>query len=159
MAVEALTATRRGPVALTDANANTVPTRANVVAVTSTVEVTAAASATSTYVMARIPSDARLVPESRIYWDDLASTGSPTVDVGLDNGDTTDPDALSNGHDVTASGNGLVLSAIADMGKMAWELAGLSSDPGGFFDVYASLVDADANTGGTVTMHLVYTVD
>ena len=43
------------------------------------VEVTAAADANSRYVMARIPSSARIHGTSRIHADDLASSGSPTL--------------------------------------------------------------------------------
>ncbi|SFI84238.1 hypothetical protein [Albimonas pacifica] len=158
MAVENLTATRRHPIAMTTANANQVPKDANMVAVCSTVEVTAAASATSTYTMGRVASAARIMPLSTLYWDDLASTGAPTLDIGF----AADPDALNDGLDAAtaASSAGVFKAAnIANVGLPAWQLAGLSSDPGGFLDVIVTLADADANTGGTLSMVLIYTVD
>ena len=161
MAVEALTATRRHKFALNSANANAVPKMANLVAVASTVEVTAAASATSTYTMARVPSNARLMAMSTLYFDDLASSGAPTLDIGLAGSQITDdPDALNDGIDcATAAGSSRMIKEIADAGKFAWELAGETSDPGGMLEIYVSILDAATNTGGTMTLELVYSVD
>jgi hypothetical protein len=162
MALETLKlATRRGPVAMTAENANTTQKMSNLVIVSSTVEVAAAANDGSTYVLARIPSNARIHPLSTIYWDDLASSGTPTVDVGLRGAQiTNDPNALADGLAVsTAAGSSRLVINIADIGKMAWELAGASSDPGGMLEVYASVVDAAANDGGTLSLCLVYSED
>jgi hypothetical protein len=130
----------------------------------STLEVAAAASANSTYTMVRIPSDARISGLSRIYFDDLASSGSPTFDIGLkavNANITTDVDALNDGIDVfTAASNVAVIKDIANYGKKAWEfISGLTTDPGGFFDVTVTILDAATNTGGTATMTLIYSVD
>lgn len=160
MAVVTLTATRRHKFPLTDANARAVPKTANLVSVFSTVEVGSDDSANSTYTMARIPSNARIMPGSTVYWDDLASTGSPTLDVGLAGSQiTNDPDALNNGLDCTGAGSSGIFADHADGGKFAWELAGETSDPGGMLDIYVSLVDAAVNVGGTVSLELTYVVD
>lgn len=129
----------------------------------STVEVAAAASAASIYTFARIPTHARVHGLSEVAFDDLASTGSPTLDFGfaaVDSNFTTDDDALNDGIDVaTAAGTARLVKDHADYGKMVWELLGLSEDPGGFADVTGTIKDAATNTGGTVTMTLVYSVD
>lgn len=130
----------------------------------STVEVAAAAAANTQYVMVRIPSNARIHGLSEIRFDDLASTGSPTLDIGLkavSGNITTDDDALNDGIDcATAAGSARVVKDIANYGKQAWEyVSGQSSDPLGFFDVIITIKDAATNTGGTVTMTLVYSVD
>lgn len=129
-----------------------------------TVEVAAAANANSTYTFFRIPSRARIHGLSRVQFDDLASTGSPTLDFGLaavESNVTTDVDALNDGVDVfTAAGSANLIKDVANNGKMAWEfVAGQSTDPGGFLDVIITILDAAANTGGTISATLVYSVD
>lgn len=130
------------------------------VLLSSTVEVAPSASG-STIKFGRIPSNARLSGLSRVYWDDLATSGSPTLDLGLASVNaniTSDPDALSNGHAVSsASATGS--PAVADpaaFGKPAYlNVNGQTTDPGGELDVYGSIVDA-ATVGltGTVTVEL-----
>lgn len=129
-----------------------------------TVEAAAAASAGSVYTMVRIPSNARIHGLSRIAFDDLASTGSPTLDIGLkavDGNVTTDADALNDGIDcATAAGTANVIKDIANNGKHAWEyVSGVTADPGGFLDVTISILDAAVNTGGTISMTLVYSTN
>lgn len=133
-----------------------------------TVEVGSADSATSTYHMARLPSNARLFGLSKWYWDDLASAGSPTLDLGLFN-----PTGLSGGTDdsttgsVTDGADAATVNAVgtacvkdpAKMGKRLWEIWGLSADPRQEIDVKVMLLDADVNVGGTVTVELVYSLD
>lgn len=130
----------------------------------STVEVAAAAAAGTEYVMARIPAHARIHGLSRVAFDDLASSGSPTIDFGLKavaSNVTTDDDALNDGVDVAAAaGTANVVKDHANYGKMAWEyVSGQTTDPGGFLDVIITTKDAACNTGGTITMTLVYSVD
>ncbi len=129
------------------------------------VEMTAAASATSTYHIARIPAEARLLPSSVIYFDDLASSGSPTLDIGLfavDSNVTDDDDAINDGIDAaTANTAGLpILKTPVDMlGKNAYLLvSGQTTNPGGQLDVKITLKDADCNTGGTISGVLVIAV-
>lgn len=134
-----------------------VETIGNQVAKVATVEATAAASTGSTYTMLRIPSSMRIMGASKVYFDDLASTGSPTLDFGLkavDANVTTDVDALNDGVDCfTAAGSASLVKDIANYGKMAWEyVSGQTSDPGGFLDITVTILDAAVNTGGTITL-------
>lgn len=128
-----------------------------------TVEAAAAAAAGTEYRMFRIPSDARIHGLSEVAFDDLASTGSPTIDFGLkavDGNITTDDDALNDGVDVaTAAGTARLIKDHANYGKMAWELAGAATDPGGFLDVIITIKDAAVNTGGTISATIFYSVD
>lgn len=130
-----------------------------------TVSVAAAASAGSVYTMYRLPTNARIHGWSRVAFDDLASTGSPTLDFGfkaVDDNFTTDPDALNDGVDVFTSATGGTANLIKDhanYGKKVWEILGLSSDPTGFADLTISILDAATNTGGDVTLSLMYSVD
>lgn len=158
MAVVNLTATRRGI-------ASAVPTHgdaSNVIRIPCHVTVGAADSATSTYTLCQVPYNARL--GGTAYWDDLASSGSPTLDFGLKSGTrsmTADPDALSDGHDAaTINHAGRSIIDPSKRGKFAWQLAGESSDPGqGTYTVYVSLVDADVNVGGDLAVDVEYTLD
>jgi hypothetical protein len=131
-----------------------------------TVEVGAADSATSTYHMARLPSNARLLGLSRVWWDDLASTGAPTLDIGIfpiNSEFTEDPDAINDGMDAATANITVGQTVVKDparMGKRLWELInGVTVDPKCEVDVKISLVDADVNVGGTITAELLYTLD
>lgn len=162
MAVENLTATSRSELPLVDNRAVTARPGMNVFE--STVTMTAAASDTSTYWMARLPMNARLSGLSQISHDDLASTGAPTIDVGLTpvgSNFTFDVDAINDGIDVaTAAANGLpLIKDPANIGKYVWELAGESTNPGGYADLLLTLDDADCNTGGDISVSVVYIMD
>lgn len=111
-----------------------------------------------------VPSNARLLGASKVYWDDLATTGSPTLDMGLGsvNGNITSATTtLSTGHAISsADANGEpLLDDIADVGKFAWEIAGESSDPGGLIDVYGTVLDAPTTQTGTVAVETYYKLD
>jgi len=128
-----------------------------------TVEIPATASG-QTFKFGRIPTSARVSGLSKIYWDDLTTTGAPTFDLGLGSvgsNVTSDPDALSNGHDVTAAGSGSALAGISNYGLPAWDLVNaVTSDPGGELDVYGTVVDAaTAGLTGTVTVELLGYLD
>ncbi len=139
---------------------------ANLKFLTATKSVTAR-TANNTMKMMSIPSNARIAGISRVHWDDLASTGSPKLDIGLApvndaaNLVTADPDALNDGLDLaTAAGNAAVIKDHANYGKQAWEhISGLTADPGGLLDVYVSFVNANTNTTGDVTLELAFTLD
>lgn len=131
-----------------------------------TVEVGAADSANSTYLMARLPSNALILPQSNVYWDDLTTTGSPTVDVGVYNMSgksdfTDDPDALSNGHDVTGAGSASLITAaagISNYGIPLWDhIASVTSDPKTDVDIKLKLVDAAVVGGGSMSVVILYT--
>lgn len=134
----------------------------SVKSITVTTELAASASG-STLKIARLPSNARLTGSSTLYWDDLATSGSPTIDIGVgsvDSNVTSDPDGLNNGLDVTSAGSGAVINDKASYGLPLWDhVNGQSTDPGGELDVYLSVKDAATNAAGTVTCELFYTVD
>lgn len=132
--------------------------------VSATVEVASVASGTTLF-FGRIPSNARIGGISRVYWDDLTTTGSPTLDMGLasvDSNVTSDPNGLSDAHAVTAAdpiGEALI-DDHANHGKMAWEfVSGQTTDPGGELDVYGSIVDAATVGTGDVTVEVYGWID
>lgn len=134
-----------------------------------TVEVTASDTACSTYHLARIPSNARILGMSKLHFDDLATTGSPTMDIGVYNvgnatGITDDADALNDGIDVaTAAGSAPVVKDIANYGKRLWEyVASQTVDPKADLDIKVKLLDANLTAdppGYTMTLELFYTTD
>jgi hypothetical protein len=134
------------------------------ITLTATVEAAAAASANTVYVTHRIPTRARIIGGlSKVYFDDLASTGSPTIDIGIkavDANITTDNDALNDGIDVfTAAGSASLIKDVANYGKQAWEFSSATSDPGGSVDITVTILDAGVNTGGTITVELTIGMD
>ena len=129
-------------------------------------EITAGDSATSTYQLIRLPSNTRILGQSTLYWDDLASTGSPTGDLGVSNATglsaiTNDPDALNDGLALsTASTGSPLIKTIDNYGKRLWEFVnGQTVDPKGDLEIYLSIVDADVNTGGTFVLELFHAYD
>jgi len=124
-------------------------------------------SATSTYYVGRVPSRGRPLMSSRIAWDDLASSGSPTLDIGLfavNSNVTDDVDALNDGLDAatvsTVGGVPVIKDPNANSSKMFWEyVSGVTSDPGGDLDIKISLLDADVNVGGDLNIEIYYTID
>lgn len=139
----------------------------NVVNLTSTVEVSVATATGDTVNFGYIPSNARILGNSRLYWDDLATSGAPTMDLGLAAVDgnlvnADDPDALSNGHALataTPTGAG-ALAPIENFGLEAWDLvASETTDPGGSLKVYGTTADAVTTAAGTVTLELYYVID
>ena len=130
-----------------------------------TVEVGAADSDTSTYLMARLPSNARLLGASRIYTDDLASAGAPTLDIGVFNlsGQSTitdDDDAINAGIDAATATDASFVLGVENYGKKLYEfVSGQTEDPKGDLDITITLKDADVNVGGTITVEIFYTLD
>ena len=130
-----------------------------------TVEVGSADSATSTYLMARLPSNAVILGASKLYGDDLASSGAPTLDIGVFNLDgksviTDDDDALNDGISAAAAIEASVVKDVANYGKKLYEhVNGQTSDPKGELDIKITLKDAAVNVGGTLTLELFYTLD
>jgi hypothetical protein len=121
-----LTATSRGDKPTTEP----VTTNYGLNCFESTVAVSAASSDGSTYKMALVPSGARISVLSRIFGDDLASSGSPVLLIGTSGGGTTaDPNSINTGVSASAAINASIFSDTADIGKRLWELAGETSDP------------------------------
>jgi hypothetical protein len=111
-----------------------------------------------------IPSNARILGCSRLYNDDLATSGSPTLDIGLiavDGNITSDPDAINDGIALSAAGSDLqVVKDHANLALPAWDYAnGVTADPGGSLLVRGVVKDAATNAAGTITLDLYYVID
>jgi len=130
-----------------------------------TIELAGVASGSVIDFKLNIPSNVRLAGCSRLYHDDLATSGSPTVDLGLyavDGNITSDDDALNDGIAVsavmTASTQTIgvpVVKDYANLGKPAYLFVnGQTTDPGGELAVKGVVRDAATNATGTVTLDL-----
>lgn len=133
------------------------------VMIDATVEVAAAANADSRYTAFRLPLNARIHGTSELAWDDLASSGSPTLDIGIkpvDSNFTLDEDAINDGLALSSASTGSrFIKDAANWGKYLWEVAGLSSNPGGFADIILTIKDAATNDGGTLSICVHYTTE
>jgi len=114
--------------------------------------------------LARLPSNAVILPTSQINHEALGAT--VTADIGIYNQTgksdiTNDPNALSDGNDVSSAGTFQFFTGIAvdQIGKPLWELAGLSTDPGVEFDIKLVLVDANPTDDAAIGWCIHYTVD
>lgn len=108
----------------------------------------AADSINSVYWLARIPSSARIKPQSTFYVGAIA--GLTSLSIGVDNlKGTKVANALVSAVDVHSGGAFSLVSAIAaaNYAKELWQLLGLSSDPGGALDIYASVLAAPGAAG------------
>lgn len=127
-----------------------------------TIELAASASGTVVDFNLRVPTNARIDMSSRIYFDDLATSGSPTMQLGFYGVDGNTATSM-----VSALATSLTISSAsatnapiqvpadyADAGKRLWEVAGLATDPGGFFDVKGVVKSAATTTTGTITLDM-----
>lgn len=133
-----------------------------------TIELAPSATGTVIDFKLRVPTAARPDLTSKIMNDDLATSGAPLLRLGLypvdgnmasavDNA-LTDSIALTTASTFTAPI--AVIKDFANGGKTFWELAGLSVDPGGFFDVKGLLTGAPTITNtGTITLDMKYYED
>lgn len=125
---------------------------------TATIELAASASGTTVF-LGRAPSSARLLPNGFIYNDDLATSGSPTLDIGLasvGSNVTSDPDAITNGIALSsATTTTTIMADPANAGKQLWQfVSGQTTDPGGELDIYGSVKDAATTATGTISVAL-----
>ena len=128
----------------------------------------AAADSASTVTFFRIPSNARILGASKLYNDDLATSGSPTLDLGLfptyTGQFTADDDALHTGVALstasTANSGMQIVTDYANLGKRAWEyISGQTADPKGELIVKGTVRAAATTATGTITLELLYEVD
>ena len=132
-------------------------------AISRTVEISASASATSTYDLGYIPANARILGISRYSIDDCDTGSTATLDFGLmavDGNVTSDADALNDGIVLgTAATGSPLIKDIANYGKRAWQfVSGATRDTKGDLKLQASINDAGVSAGGTLTVEVFYTV-
>lgn len=127
-----------------------------------------AAASSSTIDFFRVPTNARILYASRIYNDDLATSGSPTLSLGLIavNGNVTSLDtALTSGASLSAvstvAAGTPALSDFANAGKRAWELttSPASTDPGGELIVRGTVRGGATTATGTITVEIIYALE
>ena len=130
-----------------------------------TFETLADDSINSTYLVARLPSNARIFGSSKISHDALGSA-TATLDIGVFNTGsfsyiTNDVDAINDGIVASTAGTKDFIKDRANWGKRLWEYVnGVTADPKCDLDVKITLLDANLATGaGTVTVEIDYACD
>ena len=121
-------------------------------------------SINSTYHLARLPSNAVILPSSTIYFDNVGASGA-TADIGvyavngnLANAD--DVDAINDGIAVATAGSASVIKDFATSATALWDyVASESSAPGGLLDIKVALLDAVTDAIGSIALELYYVVD
>jgi hypothetical protein len=126
-----------------------------------TIEISAAASDTSTYTLGYIPAQARILGISNYSIDDCDTGSTATMDFGLyavDGNVTSDVDALNDGIVLgTAATRQPLIKNIANYGKRAWEfVSGATSAVKGDLLLKGVIDDADVSAGGTLTVEVFY---
>jgi hypothetical protein len=131
-----------------------------------TIETVADDSMTSTYHMARLPSNARIFGSSKISHDALGST-TATLAIGLFNTSSrTDftnlATALNTGIVASTAGTKDLLSDRVHWGKRLWEFTTATTDPRCDMDVKITIQSATAHLSsgaGTITVEIDYATD
>lgn len=126
-----------------------------------TIELAPSASGTIIDFKLRVSLNDRIDATSTIYYDDLSTTGAPTLDLGfypVDGNFTADDDALNDGLTLatalTYPTRAPLVKDIANTGKQVWEfISGATKDTGGFADVKGIVRDA-ATAGLTASVVL-----
>lgn len=115
----------------------------------SIISITLADSANSVHRIAQIPADAIIDPLSRY---DYEATGLSEVDIGLayPNGAVISANCLVDGDDISSAGSQTLTGhgtlTLLNFHKRAWELAGLTSNPGGNLDIVLTQLAGTAAT-------------
>lgn len=132
--------------------------------VSGSVTTVAADGTSSTYALVRIPSTAKV---KAVYFESDDTGGTGTVNVGLsyststrdgttvsNQGDVIDADFFASAIDISGAAvvrtditNEAGFYKIDERNKAIWDAVGLTSDPGGFFDVVVSVAAALTNAG------------
>jgi hypothetical protein len=133
----------------------------NVKGFSRTIEISAAASDTSTYTLGYIPAQARILGISNYSIDDCDTGSTATMDFGLyavDGNVTSDVDALNDGIVLgTAATRQPLIKNIANYGKKGWQfVSGATSAVKGDLLLKAVIDDADVSAGGTLTVEVFY---
>lgn len=131
-----------------------------------TFETSAADSATSTYLVARLPSNARIFGSSRISHDALGAT-TATLGIGVYNTGsysyiTNDADALNTGIVASTAGTKEFIADRANWGKRLYEYVnGQTTDPKCDLDIKVNIEGAVhlSSGAGTVTVEIDYAYD
>lgn len=98
-------------------------------------------------VAAKVPSHAILLPESTLINEALGA--SATLDIGFLEKNANE---LATGLAMNTAGSKNVLNAVttANLGKMAWELAGYTADPKGDLTIVYTIKGAATSSAGKI---------
>lgn len=125
---------------------------ASVRSIYSKVTIAATDSAASKLYFGRVPSNARILPQSTLTYE--AITGLTNLDVGFANAVA----ALLAAKDVSSAGSTALMGAVATgtVGRRAWQLAGLTADPGGMLDIIGTMNSASTAANKAIEAQILY---
>lgn len=118
----------------------------------------------STYHIARLPSNVRILGLSKIS-NDALGTSTATLDIGIFNTGsrplfTNDADAINDGIVASSAGTNDLIKDRANWGKRLYEfINGVTADPKCDLDIKLTLADAHLNAAGTITVEIYYAYD
>ena len=134
--------------------------------VVGTLESVSGDSIASKYILAQVPSNAR-ISELLVYSDDIGTTtiadfgiyrntldGSAVVDADFFASAVSLKDGALNGVDITHESG---VNGVEDIEKPLWEALGLSSDPNVIYDIVATLTAA-SDAAGTLSIKCKYAI-
>lgn len=131
-----------------------------------TVESGAADSTGSTYLMARLPSNARISGLSNLSKDAQGAVTAAVLSIGVYNSNpnvasiTNSTTALNSNIQTSVATSVALIADRANYGKRLWEYTTATADPKGDLDVKIQLSGADLVSGaGTMTVEIFYTLD
>lgn len=104
--------------------------------------------------VAKLPSNAVLLPTSMVYHDALTGANAVTF------GDANDANNLMAATDMTSAGSVSAMKSVAieNYGKELWALLGYSSDPKTQLDLFFTLA-GELSADGDLTVVLQYVID
>lgn len=130
-----------------------------------TIETSAADSATSTYHVARLPSNARIFGSSRISHDALGAT-TAALGIGIYNTSsrtdfTNSTTGINTAIVASTAGTKELIADRANWGKRLWEYTAATSDPKCDMDIKIAIEGAVhlSSGAGTITVEIDYATD
>lgn len=129
-----------------------------------TVETGAADSSASTYLMARLPSNARIAGISRFSKDAQGAVTATVLSIGVYNlpgrsDITNSTTALNSNIQTSVATATAIIADAANYGKPLWQFTTATEDPKCDLDVKIELFGNLSSGAGTMTTEIFYTVD
>jgi hypothetical protein len=123
---------------------------ATVKCIPSRVDTTAGDTIPGVYFVGKVPSNSLIRGDSTVFFSALGA--GALLALGFNTGIGGASSVLLNGLSVAAAGSSTLMAAVGSFTttkqvQPAWQLAGLSSDPGGMLDVIATITGAAPATG------------
>ena len=128
---------------------------ASMKAINSQITITNGDSIASNYFVGRVPSNAIIAPVAEYRNQAIAGVTSFSLGFAAAGAQLVSAVSLAVASALGVGVNAMVAVPLANLNQKAWQLAGLSSDPGGMLDIVAT-INAAATATGVVTFTIPY---